>query len=55
MRYNNNIKNTKNFIKISIEFNDKLYEKIMKKYYKSRKKSNVYVKILSFRDNNNKN
>ena len=31
--YNDNIENMKNFIKISIEFDDKLYEKIMKKYY----------------------
>ena len=31
--YNNNIENMKNFIKISIEFDDKLYEKIMKKHY----------------------
>ena len=31
IRYDNNIKNIKNFIKISIEFDDKFYEKIIKK------------------------
>ena len=36
IRYDDNIKNMKNFIKISIELNDKIYEKIMKKYYNSR-------------------
>ena len=55
IRYNDNIENMKNFIKISIEFDDKLYEKVMKKHYSSRKKSNIYVKTLNFRDNNNKN
>ena len=45
----------KYFIKISIEFDDKFYKKVMKKYYNSREKSNIYVEILSFRDNNNKN
>ena len=44
-----------NFIKISIEFDEKLYEKIMKKHYNSREKSNIYVEISNFRDNNNKN
>ena len=55
MRYDDNIENMNNFIKISIEFDDKLYEKIMKKHYNSREKSNIYVEILNFRDNNNKN
>ena len=55
IRYVNNIENMKNFIKVSIEFNDKFYEKIMKKHYDSREKSNIYVKILKFRNNNNKN
>ena len=55
MRYDDNIENINNFIKISIEFNDKLYEKIMKKHYNSREKSNIYVEILNFRNNNNKN
>ena len=45
----------KNLIKISIEFDDKFYEKIMKKHYNSREKSNIYVETLNFRDNNNKN
>ena len=27
----------------------------MKKHYNSREKSNIYVKTLNFRDNNNKN
>ena len=43
------------FIKISIEFDNKFYEKIMKKHYNSREKSNIYVKTLKFRNNNNKN
>ena len=55
IRYNDNIKNINDFIKISIEFDDKFYEKIMKKYYDSREKSNIYVETLNFRDNNNKN
>ena len=55
IRYNDNIKNMKNLIKISIEFDDKFYEKIMKKHYNSREKSNIYVETLSFRDNNSKN
>ena len=55
MRYDDNIKNIKDFIKISIEFDNKFYEKIMKKHYNSREKSNIYVKALNFRDNNNKN
>ena len=55
IRYDDNIKNMNNFIKISIELDNKLYEKIMKKHYNSREKSNIYVKILNFRDNNNKN
>ena len=55
MRYDDNIENIKNLTKISIEFDDKFYEKIMKKHYNSREKSNVYVKTLNFRDNNNKN
>ena len=54
MRYNNNIENIKNFIKISIEFNDKIYEKIMKKQYNSREKLNIYVEILNYHNNNNK-
>ena len=53
--YNDNIKNMNDFIKISIEFDDKFYEKILKKHYNTREKSNIYVKTLSFRDNNNKN
>ena len=48
IRYENNIKNMKNLIKISIEFDDKFYEKIMKKQYNLREKS-------SFHNNNNKN
>ena len=55
MRYDDNIENMNNFIKISIEFDDKFYEKIMKKHYNSREKSNIYVETLNFRDNNNKN
>ena len=55
MRYDDNIENINDFIKISIEFDDKLYEKIMKKHYDSREKSNIYVEISNFRDNNNKN
>ena len=55
IRYDNNIKNMKNFIKISIEFNDKFYEKNMKKHYDSREKLNIYVETSNFRDNNNKN
>ena len=55
IRYDDNIENMKNLIKISIEFDDKFYEKIMKKHYNSREKSNIYVKISNFRDNNNKN
>ena len=55
LRYDDNIENIKNFIKISIEFDDKFYEKIMKKYYNSREKLNIYVKTSNFRDNNNKN
>ena len=55
MRYDDNIKNMKNLIKISIEFDNKFYEKIMKKYYNSREKSNIYVETLNFRNNNNKN
>ena len=31
IRYDNNIKNMKNLIKILIEFDDKFYEKIIKK------------------------
>ena len=45
----------KNFIKISIEFDDKFYEKIKKKNYNSREKSNIYVETLNFHDDNNKN
>ena len=41
MRCDNNIQNMKNFIKLSIEFDDKFYEKIMKKHYDSREKSNI--------------
>ena len=55
IRYDDNIENMKNLIKISIEFDDKFYEKIMKKHYNSREKSNIYVETLNFRDNNNKN
>ena len=55
IRYDDNIKNIKNSIKISIELNDKLYEKIMKKHYDSREKFNIYFEILNFRDNNNRN
>ena len=55
MRYDDNIDNIKNFINISIELNDKLYVKIMKKYYDSREKLNIYVKISNFYNNNNKN
>ena len=55
MRYDDNIKNINNLIKISIEFDDKIYEKIMKKHYNSREKSNIYVETLNFHDNNNKN
>ena len=55
MRYDDNIENINNFIKISIEFDDKFYEKIMKKHYNSREKSNIYVETSNFRDNNNKN
>ena len=55
IRHDNNIENMKNFIKISIELDDKFYEKIIKKHYNSREKSNIYVEILCFRDNNNKN
>ena len=55
IRYDDNIENMKNFIKISIELDDKFYEKIMKKHYNSREKSNIYVEILNFRNNNNKN
>ena len=55
IRYDNNIENIKNFIKISIEFDDEFYEKIIKNHYNSRKESNIYVEILNFHDNNNKN
>ena len=55
IRYDDNIENMKNLIKISIEFDDKFYEKIMKKYYNSRDKLIIYVKTLNFHDNNNKN
>ena len=55
MRYDNNIENINNFIKISIELDDKFYEKIMKKHYNSREKSNIYVETSNFRINNNKN
>ena len=55
MSYDDNIKNINDFIKISIEFDDKLYEKVMKKHYNSRKKSNIYVETLKLRNNNNKN
>ena len=55
MRYDDNIKNINDFIKILIELDDKFYEKIIKKHYNSREKSNIYVEILNFRDNNNKN
>ena len=55
IRYDDNIKNMKNLIKISIEFDDKFYEKFMKKHYDLREKSNIYVETLNFRDNNNKN
>ena len=55
IRYDDNIENMKNLIKISIELDDKFYEKIMKKHYDSREKSNIYVEISNFRDNNNKN
>ena len=48
MRYDNNIENMNNFIKISIEFDNKFYEKIMKKHYDSREKSSIYVKIIKF-------
>ena len=54
IRYDNNIENIKNFIKISNEFDDKFYEKIMKKHYDLREKSNIYVETSNFRDNNNK-
>ena len=53
--YDDKIENMKNFIKISIELNDKFYEKIMKKHYNSREKSNIYVETSNFRINNNKN
>ena len=55
IRYDDNIKNMKNLIKISIEFDDKFYEKFMKKHYDLREKSNIYVETLNFHDNNNKN
>ena len=55
IRYDDNIKNIKNFIKISIELDDKFYEKIIKKHYNSREKSNIYVETSNFRINNNKN
>ena len=55
MRYDDNIKNMKNSIKISIEFDDKFYKKIMKKHNNSREKLNIYVETLNFHDNNNKN
>ena len=55
IRYDDNIKNIKNLIKISIELDDKFYEKIMKKHYNSREKSNIYVKTSNFRNNNNRN
>ena len=55
IRYDDNIENIKNLIKISIEFDDKLCEKVMKKHYNSREKSNTYVETSNFRDNNNKN
>ena len=55
IRYDDNIENMKNLIKISIELDDKFYEKIMKKHYNSREKSNIYVETLNFRNNNNKN
>ena len=55
MRYNDDIENINDFIKISIEFDDKFYEKIMKKHYNSREKSNIYVETSNFRNNNNKN
>ena len=55
IRFNDNIENINNFIKISIELDDKLEEKIIKKHYNLREKSNIYVKTLNFRDNNNKN
>ena len=45
----------KNLIKILIKFNDKVYEKIIKKHYDLHEKSNVYVEILNFHHNNNKN
>ena len=55
IRYNDNIEIMKNLIKISIELDDKFYEKIMKKHYNSREKLNIYVEISKFRNNNNKN
>ena len=55
IRYDDNIKNINDFIKISIELDDKFYEKIIKKHYNSREKSNIYVEISKFRNNNNKN
>ena len=55
IRYDYNIKNMNNFIKISIEFDDIFYEKITKKHYDSREKLNIYVKISKFCNNNNKN
>ena len=55
IRYDNNIKNIKNYTKISIEFNDIFYEKIMKNNCNSREKFNIFVEILNSRDKNNKN
>ena len=55
IRYDNNIKNINDFIKISIKLDDKFYEKIIKMHYDSREKSNIYVETLKFRINNNKN
>ena len=55
IRYDDNIENMKNLIKILIELDDKFYEKIMKKHYDSREKSNIYVETWNFRNNNNKN
>ena len=55
MRYDDNIRDMNDFIKILIEFDDKFYEKVMKKRYNSREKSNIYVETSKFRNNNNKN
>ncbi len=44
MRYKNKFKNMNILIEVMIEFDDKLYERIMKKrYHESREKFNIYV------------